>query len=344
MADHGAESCANGSEPGRRGATAFEKFLVERETRHILSGVGRPQASGKTGRPFGEARAGPGTFADAGEIVAWRDAAKPHRSPNFEAGETPCGALGARMPPEGAGTVAGGATGEAYGARRGPPRPPEGGSWRPAGPPRAGAETVSGTHKRPPPRARYYYLPGARRPVKQGSNSGSAVPSPGGDALGCLVGDIVITSQEIESRVKKCTEGRQEWLDKAYPKTRPRMEGHGARGAGARYEKTIYPDPHDPSDARFRSRDKLKSMWREMGRAIPVTITDGDLAIRVNTSCKYRNGVAHARRACGGAAIRNDRWRETYGEERLVEYLGYMRDTLAYVEQLYAHLGRVPLE
>jgi len=113
MTDHGTQSCANESEPGRRGATVFEKFLVERETRHVLSGVGHPQTNGKTGRFFGEARARPGTFADAGEIVAWWNTVKPHRSLNFKAGETPCEALGARMPPEGAETVVDGATGEA---------------------------------------------------------------------------------------------------------------------------------------------------------------------------------------------------------------------------------------
>jgi len=122
------ESCANESESRRRGATAFEKFLVEREIRHILSGVGHPQTNGKTGRFFGEARARLDTFADVDEIVAWWNTAKPHRSLDFKAGETPCEAFEARMPPEGAETVVDGATGEAYRVHRGSLPGQEGGS------------------------------------------------------------------------------------------------------------------------------------------------------------------------------------------------------------------------
>jgi len=128
MTDHGTQFYANESESRRRGATAFEKFLVEREIRHILSGVGHPQTNGKTGRFFGEARARLDTFADVDEIVAWWNTAKPHRSLDFKAGETPCEAFEARMPPEGAETVVDGATGEAYRVHRGSLPGQEGGS------------------------------------------------------------------------------------------------------------------------------------------------------------------------------------------------------------------------
>lgn len=123
------------------------------------------------------------------------------------------------------------------------------------------------------------------------------------------------------------------------------MAGQGRRGSGERHQKTAYPPTQDdPFDTRFRSRDKLKSMWRDMRKANPETIADGDLADRVNKSCKYRNGVAHARRVRGGSAIRNDKWRMTYGMATLVEYLAYVRETLAYVEQLHSHLKRVQVE
>jgi len=81
-----------------------------------------------------------------------------------------------------------------------------------------------------------------------------------------------------------------------------------------------------------------------MRRANPGTITDTDLAVRVNNSCKYRNGVAHARRIRNSTAIRNDRRHTTYEVAKLVEYLGYIRETLAYVEELYAHLRLIPME
>ena len=128
MTDHGTQFYATESESRRRGATAFEKFLVEREMRHVLSGVGHPQTNGKIERFFGEVKARLDTFADVDEIVAWWNTAKPHRSLNFRAGETPCEAFEARMPPEGEGVVVDGATGEAYRVHRGPPPGPEGGS------------------------------------------------------------------------------------------------------------------------------------------------------------------------------------------------------------------------
>ena len=99
---------------------------MEREIRHVLSGVGHPQTNGKIERFFGEVKARLDTFADVDEIVAWWNTAKPHRSLNFKAGETPCEAFEARMPPEGEGVVVDGATGEAYRVHRGPPARPTG--------------------------------------------------------------------------------------------------------------------------------------------------------------------------------------------------------------------------
>ncbi|MDD9808811.1 MAG: hypothetical protein OXU25_03125 [Thaumarchaeota archaeon] len=102
--------------------------MVANDIRHVFARVRHPQANGKIERLFGEARARLDTFADAGEIVAWWNTAKPHRSLDFRAGETPCEAFEARMPPEGEGVVVDGATGEAYRVHRGPPPGPEGGS------------------------------------------------------------------------------------------------------------------------------------------------------------------------------------------------------------------------
>jgi len=94
----------------------------------VLARVRHPQASGKIERLFGEARARLDTFADAGEIVAWWNTAKPHRSLDFRAGETPCDAFEARMPPEGEGVVVDAAAGESHRVHLGRPRPAEGGS------------------------------------------------------------------------------------------------------------------------------------------------------------------------------------------------------------------------
>ena len=81
------------------------EFLVAGEIRHVLSGVGHPQTNGKIERFFGEVKARPATFADAGEIVAWWNTTKPHMSPDFRVGEMPCEAFEARMPPEGRGLL-----------------------------------------------------------------------------------------------------------------------------------------------------------------------------------------------------------------------------------------------
>lgn len=160
----------------------------------------------------------------------------------------------------------------------------------------------------------------------------------------CLVGDIVITCHEVDSKIKKCTNVKQEWLDSVYPKAGLYATGQGMRGLGAWRQRSTYPDPQDPSGTRFRSHDKIRSMWREVRMGNPGTITAEDLAIRVNTSCKYRNGVAHARRTRGSVAIRNDRRHTTYKVATLVEYLGYIRETQSYVEQLYSHMNRIPAE
>ena len=99
---------------------------MEREIRHVLSGVGYPQTNDKIERFFGEARARLDTFTDAGEIVAWRTTAKPHRSLGFRAGKTSCEDFEARMPPEGEGIVVDAAAGESYRLHRGRPRPRKG--------------------------------------------------------------------------------------------------------------------------------------------------------------------------------------------------------------------------
>jgi len=127
MTDHGTQFYATELESRRRGATAFEKFLVASGIHHVLSGVGHPQTNGKIERFFGEARARLDTFADAGEIVAWWNTAMPHRSLNFKASETPCEAFEARMPPGDAEVVVDGATGASYRVHRGLPPGPEGG-------------------------------------------------------------------------------------------------------------------------------------------------------------------------------------------------------------------------
>jgi len=60
--------------------------------------VGHSHTNDKIAR-FGEVRARLDTFADVDEIVAWWNMAKPHRSLDFKAGETPCEAFETRMLP-----------------------------------------------------------------------------------------------------------------------------------------------------------------------------------------------------------------------------------------------------
>lgn len=175
-------------------------------------------------------------------------------------------------------------------------------------------------------------------------NAGPGAPAYG--EVDCLVGGIVVTYQEIASRVKRCTEARQEWYSMVYPQVGPRTAEQSARIAGARHERGTYPRPRrrDAEDERSLNLERLGSLWREMRRANPGAMSSDHLVGRVRDSRKYRNGVAHARRTCGNAAVRNDRHNKTYESGTLAGYLGRMGATLGHVNQLYAHLRLVPME
>jgi len=186
---------------------------------------------------------------------------------------------------------------------------------------------------------------GPRRAVSaNGDEAGHVAPNaPRSGGLDCLVGDIVVTHQEIASKVKGCTDSGQEGNVTVYPKMGPDTMGHKRRISRARFQKKTYPRWRPTDDADI-DLDKLGSMWKEMRRGNPGTISSSAMVERVKASRRCRNDVAHARRTCGNAAIRNDWRKETYDTARLEWCLGRIRGTLAYVDQLYAHRKRAPMK
>lgn len=187
----------------------------------------------------------------------------------------------------------------------------------------------------------------AQNPAGRGQGRKNAEPdAPAYVEVDCLVGGIVVTYQEIASRVKRCTEARQEWYSMVYPQVGPRTAEQSVRAAGARHERGTYPRlrRRGAADERSLNLERLGSLWGEMRRGNPGTMSRDHLVCRVRDSRKYRNGVAHARRACGNAAVRNDRLRKTYEAGTLAGHLGRMEATLGHVKQLYSHLRLVPME
>jgi len=131
MSDHGAQFYANEKEARKRGASAFEKRLVELGIRHILSGIRHPQTNGKLERFHGElqrklhvfekssisaaTRTIPGQdgshvggpFAAVREtdpverFVRWYNEDRAHMSLDWDRHETPAQAFVRKSPPRG---------------------------------------------------------------------------------------------------------------------------------------------------------------------------------------------------------------------------------------------------
>lgn len=184
-------------------------------------------------------------------------------------------------------------------------------------------------------------------PTGKGKRRGNAAPgAPRRHEVDCLVGGIVVTYQEIAGRVKRCTEGRQEWYSMVYPQIKPHTIEQKMRSSEARRQKGTYPRlRHLPgADEKSLNLERLGSMWGEMRKANPGAISGDSLVGRVKYASKHRNGVAHARRTRSNATVRNDRWHVTYEVGTLEGYLGRMQETLDHVNQLYSHLRLVPME
>ncbi len=121
MTDHGSQFYANASEAKKKGASAFEKRLVELDIRHILAGVGHPQTNGKLERLHGEIQRKLPEFEAIMQRVSdpvdlfmqWYNYERPHMSLD---GSRPAEAFKAKMPPKGA-TVIDRETGEEYHVR-----------------------------------------------------------------------------------------------------------------------------------------------------------------------------------------------------------------------------------
>lgn len=155
-----------------------------------------------------------------------------------------------------------------------------------------------------------------------------------------------MTYQEIASRVKRCTERRQEWYSMVYPRMKPYTTEQKMRSTETRHQKSTHPRLRELADMDGKSLnlERLASLWRDMRMGNPDAIASDNLVGRVISSRKYRNGVAHARRTRGNAAVRNDLWGKTYETGTLAGYLERIRETLDHVNQLYSHLKLAPME
>jgi putative transposase len=116
LTDRGAQFYANESEERERGATLFERYLVENEIRHVLARVSHPQTNGKVERFFGTVKVKLPSFGgDVDELMTWYNTVRPHMSLNLDEIETPYRAYARKMPSNG--TVVDEESGEVYHAR-----------------------------------------------------------------------------------------------------------------------------------------------------------------------------------------------------------------------------------
>ena len=122
MTDRGAQSYANASEAKKKGASVFEKRLVELGIRQILAGVRHPQTNGRLERLHVEIQRKLPEFAaimmrksdPANLFMEWYNHRRPHMSLGADGeNETPTQAFAHKMPPRG-GIVVDKQTGEEY--------------------------------------------------------------------------------------------------------------------------------------------------------------------------------------------------------------------------------------
>lgn len=117
LTDRGVQFYANESEEREKGATVFERFLVENEIRQILARVSHPQTNGKIERFFGTVkRKLPRFDNDLDRLMVWYNTVRPHMSLNLDEIETPYRAYIRKMPKDG--TVIDEDAGEIYHAKK----------------------------------------------------------------------------------------------------------------------------------------------------------------------------------------------------------------------------------
>jgi putative transposase len=113
LTDHGSQFYANESEYKTRGATEFEKTLVQLGIKHILARVNHPQTNGKLERFHGEIKRKQKWFGSIDELIHWWNYTKPHMSLDWDNLETPAKAFVRKMPEPGT-TVIDEQSGEVY--------------------------------------------------------------------------------------------------------------------------------------------------------------------------------------------------------------------------------------
>ena len=109
MTDCGSQFYANAAEAKKRGASVFEKRLVELGIRQILAGVRHPQTNGKLERLHGEIQRRLPEFeaimmhkSDPVDLfMEWYNHRRPHMSLGVDGQEeTPVQAFARKMPPK----------------------------------------------------------------------------------------------------------------------------------------------------------------------------------------------------------------------------------------------------
>ena len=118
LTDRGIQFYANESEERQKGATVFERYLVENEIRQVLARVLHPQTNGKLERFFGTVKRKIDRFDDIDALMRWYNTKRPHMSLNLDVIETPYQAYLRKMP-EKEGIVEDEEAGERYHAQKG---------------------------------------------------------------------------------------------------------------------------------------------------------------------------------------------------------------------------------
>ena len=116
LTDRGIQFYANESEEREKGATVFERYLVENEIRQVLSRVMHPQTNGKVERFFRTVKDKLSEFESLEGLMEWYNEVRPHMSLNLDVIETPHQAFVRKMPGEG--TVIDEEAGEVYHAQK----------------------------------------------------------------------------------------------------------------------------------------------------------------------------------------------------------------------------------
>ena len=117
LTDRGIQFYANESEEREKGATVFERYLVEEGIRQVLSRVMHPQTNGKVERFFRTVKEKLPEFDTLEDLMVWYNDVRPHMSLNLDVIETPSEAFVRKMPAEG--TVVDEESGEVYHAQKG---------------------------------------------------------------------------------------------------------------------------------------------------------------------------------------------------------------------------------